>query len=133
MSVEDMKKRIGRVVWDDLMALRTKEEIMREYGMLAYVPGEIANSAKCGVWALRQVRGVGVENLGGLGLQKRENCFRYACRAGVDFCIIRSLYESLSAVNRFAGGEGMTWRGSWGPSGYYRGVYWNAWGRCGCC
>jgi hypothetical protein len=42
---------------EQMMALGTKEEIMREYGMLAYVPGRIANSAMCGVWALRQVRG----------------------------------------------------------------------------
>jgi hypothetical protein len=113
MSVEDMKKRIGRALRDrlkrtpgmeeHLMALGTKEEIMREYGALAYVPGRIANNAMCGVWALRRVRGVGVENLGGL----REVCLRYACRAGVDFSIIRSLYESLSAVDRFAGGEGL--------------------------
>jgi hypothetical protein len=89
------------------MALRTKEEIMREYGMLAYVPGEIANSAMCGVWALRQVRGVGVENLDGLELEEREKCLRHACRAGVDFSIIRSLYESLLVENRFAGGEGL--------------------------
>ena len=86
------------------MALGTKEEIMREYGMLAYVPGDIANNAMCGVWALRQVRGVGVENLGGLELEERE-CLRYACRAGVDFSIIRSLYESLLAENRFAAGR----------------------------
>jgi hypothetical protein len=121
MSVEDMKKRIGWALEDrmirifesypgmkkHLMALGTKEEIMREYGMLAYVPGRIADSAMCGVWALRRVRGVGVENLCALTLQKREHCFRYACRAGVDFSIIRSLYESLSAVSRRAGGEGI--------------------------
>jgi hypothetical protein len=117
MSVEDMKDRIraalGDVLectpgmWKHLMALRTKEEIMREYGMLAYVPGEIANSAKHGVWALRQVRGVGVENLDGLELEEREKCLRYACRAGVDFSIIRSLYESPLAVDRRAGGEGI--------------------------
>ena len=113
MSVEDMKKTIGWALEhrlkltpgmrEHLMALRTKEEIMREYGMLAYVPGEIANNAMCGVWALRQVRGVGVENLGDL----REVCLRYACRAGVDFSIIRSPYESLLAENRRAGGEGL--------------------------
>jgi hypothetical protein len=78
------------------MALGTKEEIMREYGMLAYVPGKIANNAMCGVWTLRRVRGVGVENLGGLELEERKQCLRHACRAGVDFSIIRSLYESLS-------------------------------------
>jgi hypothetical protein len=71
-----MKKRIRWALRDllertpgmeeHLMALGTKEEIMREYGMLAYVPGMIANSAKFGVWALRQVHEVGVENLGGL-------------------------------------------------------------------
>ena len=88
---------------EQLMALGTKEEIMREYGMLAYVPGEIADRVMCGVWALRRVRGVGLENLGSLELDKRgfferEDCLRYACRAGVDFSIIRSLYESLSGL-----------------------------------
>ena len=117
MSVRDMKDKIGSELRDvlectpgmreHLMALRTKEEIMREYGMLAYVPGEIANNAMCGVWALRQVRGVGVENLGDL----REVCLRYACRAGVDFSIIRSLHESLLAVSRRAGGGGVGGRG----------------------
>ncbi len=117
MSVEDMKKRIGRALQDrlkrtpgmreHLMALGTKEEIMREYGMLAYVPVEIADNAMCGVWALRRVRGVGVENLGRLELEERKTCYTYSCRAGVDFSIIRSLYESLSAVHRRAGGEGM--------------------------
>jgi ankyrin repeat protein len=124
MSVEDMKKRIGRALQDrmdlipgmgeQLMTLGTKEEIMREYGMLAYVPGEIANNATGGVWALRRVREVGVENLGRLELEKREDCLRYACRAGLDFSIIRSLYESLLAVSRFAGGEGMRWAASGG-------------------
>ncbi|MEO2192503.1 MAG: ankyrin repeat domain-containing protein, partial [bacterium] len=94
---------------EHLMALGTREEIMREYGMLAYVPDDIANNAMCGVWALRQVRGVGVENLGRLELEKREDCLRYACRAGVDFSIIRSLYESLLVENRFAAGDGMGW------------------------
>jgi ankyrin repeat protein len=117
MSVEDMKKRIGRALQyrlkrtpgmqDQLMALGTREEIMREYGALAYVPGRIANNAMCGVWALRQVREVGVEDLGRLELEEREKCLRYACRAGVDFSVIRSLYESLLAVSRRAGWEGM--------------------------
>jgi hypothetical protein len=117
MSVEKMKERIR---WslrdvlectpgmrDHLMALRTKEEIMREYGMLAYVPREIANNAMCGVWALRQVRGVGAENLGRLELEEREKCMRHACSAGVDFSIIRSLHESLLAVSRRAEGVGL--------------------------
>jgi ankyrin repeat protein len=118
MSVEDMKDKIRWSLRDvlectpgmreHLMALGTKEEIMREYGMLAYVPWKIANNAMCGVWALRQVRGVGVENLGRLELEERKECLRYACRAGVDFSIIRSLYESLSAENRCAAGDGMT-------------------------
>ncbi len=89
------------------MALGTKEEIMREYGALAYVPGEIADNARCDVWALRQVRGVGVENLDDLDLKSRRRCYKYLCGAGVDFSIIRSLYESLSAVSRFAAGEGL--------------------------
>jgi hypothetical protein len=125
MSVEDMKDWKMRCALrdvlkctpgmrDHLMALGTKEEIMREYGMLAYVPGEIANNATGGVWALRRVREVGVENLGRLELEKREKCLRYACRAGLDFSIIRSLYESLLAVSRFAGGEGMSWAASGG-------------------
>ena len=108
MSVEDMKRRIGRALEarlkrtpgmrEHLMALRTKEEIMREYGALAYVPREIANNAMCGVLLLRQVRGLGVENLGGLELWERERYLKQACRAGVDFSIIRSLYESLSGL-----------------------------------
>jgi ankyrin repeat protein len=117
MWVGDMKRKIRSALEnrmklipgmkEHLMALETNEEIMREYGMLAYVPGEIADNAMCGVWALRQVRGVGVENLGRLELEEREKCLRYACRAGLDFSIIRSLYESLLAVSRRAGGEGM--------------------------
>ena len=124
MSVEDMKRRIGWALGDrlkrtpgmekHLMALGTKEEIMREYGMLAYVPGRLADSAMCGVWALRQVRGVGVENLRGLKLTERKECLRYACRAGVDFSIIRSLYESLLVENRFAAGDVMTCAASGG-------------------
>jgi len=120
MWVEDMKGKIWEAlvnrmeltagIKDRLMALGTKEEIMREYGMLAYVPGEIANNAMCGVWALRQVRGVGVENLPGrTGLEVRENrlFLRLACNAGLDFSIIRSLYESLLGVYRLAGVEGL--------------------------
>jgi hypothetical protein len=117
MSVEDMKDKIGSALMrvlecipgmeEHLMALGTKEEIMREYGMLAYVPREIANNAMCGVWALRQVRELGVENLDGLELEERKKCYKYSCRAGVDFSIIRSLYESLLVENRRAGGEGM--------------------------
>ncbi len=57
----------------------------------------IADNAMCGVWALRQIRGVGVVNLDGLELEERRKCFWRACRAGVHFSIIRSLYESLSA------------------------------------
>mmetsp|Transcript_12315 Transcript_12315/g.35075 ORF Transcript_12315/g.35075 Transcript_12315/m.35075 type:complete len:176 (+) Transcript_12315:644-1171(+) len=55
MSVEDMKRSIRLAITVmsssmQLMALGTKEEIMREYGMLAYVPREIADNAMCGVW-----------------------------------------------------------------------------------
>jgi ankyrin repeat protein len=117
MSVEKMKERIRLALRDvlnrtpgmreHLMALGTKEEIMREYGMLVYVPGEIANNALDVVWALRRVREVGLENLGGLELKERKQCFWHACRAGVDFSIIRSLYESLREVSHRAGGEGM--------------------------
>ncbi len=117
MSVEKMKERIGWALMDvlnrtpgmreHLMALGTKEEIMREYGMLVYVPGRIVDNAMLGVLSLRQVRGMGVENLDGLELEKRRECFWFACRAGVDFAIIRSLYESLPAVDRFAV-DGMT-------------------------
>ncbi len=117
MSVGDMKHKIGWALRDclkhipgmreHLMALGTKEEIMREYGILAYVPGEIAYNAKRSVWALRQVGGVGVENLDDLELEERKQCLRHACCAGVDFSIIRSLYESLSSVDRRAGGEGL--------------------------
>ncbi|MEO2192633.1 MAG: ankyrin repeat domain-containing protein, partial [bacterium] len=92
---------------DHLMALGTKEEIMREYGALAYVPPGIAKNAMCGVWALRRVRGVGLENLGGLEFEERRRCLSYACSAGVDFSIIRSLHESLLAVSRRAAGEGL--------------------------
>jgi len=114
MSVEEMKDEIRsslaleRVLKltpgmeEHLMSLGTREEIMREYGMFAYVPAKIAKNAMCGVWALRQVGGVGVENPGRLELEERKECLRYACRAGVDFSIIRSLYESL------LGGDGMT-------------------------
>ncbi len=121
MSVEDMKKTIGWALEhrlkltpgmrEHLMALRTKEEIMREYGMLAYVPGGVACTAMCGVWALRQVRGMGVENLDGLELDERITRSLYsfygACRAGVDFSIIRSLYEFLREVEPIAGERGM--------------------------
>ena len=119
MSVWDMKGKIRSALEnrmklipgmeEHLMALGTKEEIMREYGMLAYVPVEIADNAMFGVWALRRVRGVGVENLGGLKVKERRKCFWHACRAGVDFSIIRSLYESLLAENRYAAGDGMGW------------------------
>ena len=124
MSVEDMKDEILSALEDrmelipgmeeKLMALGTEEEIMREYGMLAYVPREIADNAMCGVWALRQVRVVGVENLDGLELEKREKCLRHACSAGVDFSIIRSLYESLLVENHFAAGDVMTCAASGG-------------------
>jgi hypothetical protein len=126
----DMKDKIclalrDRLNHNHLMALRTKEEIMREYGMLAYVPGKIANNAICGVWTLRRVRGVGVENLGDLKVKERRKCFWHACRAGVDFSIIRSLYESLSAsrgpgsskASRFARGDGMVWAARGGHLG----------------
>ncbi len=105
-ALDDRPKRTPGME-EHLMALGTKEEIMREYGMLAYVPGKIADSAMCGVWALRRVRGVGLEKLGSLELEVRRRCLRYACRAGVDFSIIRSLYESLSVVHRLAGAEGL--------------------------
>jgi hypothetical protein len=124
MSVEKMKDEIRWALRDvlectpgmrdHLMALGTKEEIMREYGALAYVPPGIAKNAMCGVWALRQVRGVGVENLDGLEFEERRRCLRYACSAGVDFSIIRSLHESLLAVSRRAGGVGLAGAASGG-------------------
>ena len=112
-SVDDIRWELENVLEctpgteEQMMSLGTKEEIIQEYGMLVYVPGEIANSAMCGVWALRRVRELGVENLDGLELEERKKCYKYSCRAGVDFSIIRSLYESLSSVYRFAGGEGL--------------------------
>ncbi len=51
-----------------------------------------------------------MRNVDGLELEEREQCFsdKHACRAGVDFSIIRSLYESLLGVSRCAAGAG--WR-----------------------
>ena len=124
MSVEDLKETIRWALRDvlectpgmrdHLMAIGTREEILREYGALAYVPREIANNAMCGVWALRQVRGMGAENLDGLELEERKKCYTYSCRAGVDFSIIRSLYESLLVENRRAGGVGLAGAASGG-------------------
>ena len=117
MSVEVLKRKIRWALEErlertpgmegQLMALGTKEEIMREYGALAYVPPGIAKNAMCGVWALRRVRGVGLENLGGLEFEERRRCLSYACSAGVDFSIIRSLHESVLAVSRRAAWEGL--------------------------
>ena len=94
MSVQDMKAWIRCLLnrlysapgmREQLAALGTKEEIMREYGALAYVPWVMADKARCGVWVPRQVRGVGARNLDGLALTKREQRCKYACSAGVTF------------------------------------------------
>ncbi len=53
------------------------------------------------------VQNVGVQNVDGMELNERRQWYESACGAGVDLSIIRSLRESLSAVNRFAAGEGL--------------------------
>ena len=50
-----------------------------------------------------------MENLDDLELKSRRRCYKYLCGAGVDFSIIRSLHESLSAVTPFAAGGGLGW------------------------
>ncbi len=45
-------------------------------------------------------------------LEKREQCFRHACTARVDFSVARSLCDSLLSASRFAAGEGLGYAAS---------------------
>ena len=61
---------------------------MREYGALAYVPGDVYLNAVRGAHVLRTIRQVGVENMDGTTVG---DCLAGACGAGMDLSLISSL------------------------------------------
>jgi hypothetical protein len=72
-------------MYKQIMALRTKEEIMREYGMLAYVPEDDCQDcdvgcvgAPSGPWG-----GRGEPGSSGVGGEKELFAARVQCRRGL--------------------------------------------------
>ena len=61
---------------------------MREYGALAYVPGDVYLNAVRGADVLRTIRQVGVENMDGT---TAGDCLVGACGAGMDLSLISTL------------------------------------------
>ena len=106
MSVEEMKEKVrdahpklgGRRVYPpgkvDVDTLNTKEEIVRAFWELTYVPAEVYRTAVGGAHVLRSVKA------GDVGedpdVVKRYLCL--ACRAGLDLPVIRGLAEKCEGL-----------------------------------
>ena len=102
MSVEEMKGKVrwahpeiyGRRVYPpgkvDVDTLETREEIVRAFWELAYVPAAVYKTAVAGAHVLRSVKAgkVGEKDPYVIGWY-----LLYACRAGLDLPVIRGLAE----------------------------------------
>jgi len=101
MSVEAMKRKVreahpwlgGRRVYPpgkvDVDTLETKEEIVRAFWALTYVPAEVYRTAVAGAHVLRLAKAGDV----GEDLYVVRWYLEWACRAGLDLPVIRGLAE----------------------------------------
>ncbi len=101
MSVREMKKAVrealpqtaGRPVYPpckvDVDTLKTKEEIVRAFWELKYVPAEVYMTAVGGAHVLRSVKAGDV----GEDPEVVKDYLFWACRAGLDLPVIRGLAE----------------------------------------
>jgi len=104
MSVEEIKEEVrgahpeigGRCVYPpgkvDVNTLNTKEEIVRAFWELTYVPVEVYYAAVGGAHVLRLVKAGDV----GEDPEVVGEYLAWACRAGLDFSVIRGLAEKCS-------------------------------------
>ena len=143
LSVEEIQERVREALpqgvppppsMADVSSLDTKESIMREYGALAYVPGDVYLNAVRGAHVLRTIRQVGVENMDGTTVG---DCLVGACGAGMDLSLISTLVGTrdgpmMDAV-RLTHGLGLrACRRAW-PHGRCERAGRDARGQCGCC
>jgi hypothetical protein len=101
MSVEEMKRKVreahpwldGRKVYPpgkvDVDTLNTKEEIVRAFWELTYVPRRVYETAVAGAHVLRSVKAGDV----GEDPEVVRGYLWFACRAGLDLPVIRGLAE----------------------------------------
>ena len=126
MSVEEMKEKVrdahpkvgveieeevgGRRVYPpgkvDVDTLETKEEIVRAFWELTYVPAEVYRTAVSGAHVLRSVKAGDV----GEDPEVVREYLYWACRAGLDLPVIRGLAEKCGRE----GVDGVAYAAAWG-------------------
>ena len=103
MSVEEMQDAICRSVLyyppldrvlgteSSVRSLRIRGGILRKYGLLRFVPGEVLAKAAGGAVVLRELRDRGINDI--VGRKRTEEYFLYACRAGLDWSVVCTLAD----------------------------------------
>ena len=142
LSVEEIQERVREALpqgvplppsMADVSSLDTKESIMREYGALAYVPGDVYLNAVRGAHVLRTIRQVGVENMDGT---TAGDCLVGACGAGMDLSLISTLVgthgANVDAVDR-DGRTALMLAAQNGHTDIVNALARDARGQCGCC
>ena len=96
MSIEEMQDAIcesvryypslERVVATEsyVRSLRTRDDLLRNYGLLRFVPGEVL--ATGGARVLRELRDGGIDDI--VGRKRTDGYLQYACRAGLDWSVV---------------------------------------------
>ena len=103
MSVEEMQDAICESVrlypWlervlgseSDVRSLRTKDELLRKYGWLRFVPWEVWATAGNGALVLRELRDRGIDDIA--RRVKAGTYLEYACWAGLDRSVVCTLAD----------------------------------------
>ena len=103
MSVEEVQDAIcrrvrlffgfQRVVGSEsyVRSLRTRDDILRKYGLLRFVPLEVCRTAAEGAHVLRELRGRGIDDIVRRG--EASIYLQYACRAGLYRSVVCKLAD----------------------------------------
>ena len=103
MSVEEMQDAICRSVLyyppldrvlgteSSVRSLRSRDDILRKYGLLRFVPGEVWATAAGGALVLRELRDRGIDDIVRRG--GADTYLKYACTARLDWSVVCTLAD----------------------------------------
>jgi len=72
-------------------SLRTRDDLLRKYGWLRFVPGEVCWTAAGGALVLRELRDRGIDEI--VRRREADAYLEYACRAGLDWSVVCTLAD----------------------------------------
>ena len=72
-------------------SLRTRDDILRKYGLLRFVPWEVWATAAAGAVVLRELRDRGIDDIVRRG--EADDYLKYACGAGLDWSVVCTLAD----------------------------------------